>query len=116
MKSTLSTIAFAGGLFVVGSLIEPGCAKPPTTQQVGAVTDAACTILDAYAASPEEEALCATADDIAAIVTHIRAGRADAGPPVGLVRRGEKCQIVGDVCATEAELATAIKARKVAKR
>ncbi len=95
------------------ALVIAACNKPPTTQQIGAATDAACTLLDAFASSPEEEALCATADDLAAIANSIRLARADAGPG----RKSGICRIVPTqtVCATDGELAAAIKARKASR-
>jgi hypothetical protein len=84
------------------------CNRPPTTQQVGAVTDASCTLLRAFADSPEEEAICATIEDANRLAEEIRKERADAGSTA--TKKADKCQIVGTICATDAELARAIKA------
>lgn len=95
-----------------------GCSgsKVPTSDQVNAGVKGVCTLLDAFAGSPKEEALCATAEQLAEISGLIRQSReapADAGEPA---RKGLQCKIVPQttVCATDEELAAAI--RKVTKK
>jgi hypothetical protein len=97
----------------LGLVVLVACAKPPTSKQVGAVAEASCTLLQAFAESPEEEAICATADDLIDLAMTVRAERSDAGPGK-LGRKSGQCKIVGDVCATDVELAIAIKAHKAA--
>ncbi len=99
-----------------------GCAHAPTPGQVGAVADATCTLLAAFAGGPEEQAICATADDLIALETDIRGTRAVALVDAGstghaMGRKLEPCSIVPGttLCATQTELAAAIKSRK-AKR
>jgi hypothetical protein len=109
--------------FIIGSAIDlalaalglhcmTGCAKPPTAQQAGAVADATCTILDAFAGSSEEQAICATADDLIDLAATIRAYRSDAGPSRFVAKKSSNCRIVHTVCATDDELAFAIVAKK----
>jgi hypothetical protein len=115
------TFAFALLLFAFGCLVGHGLGcgvQPPTLKQAGAVADAACTVVDAFAASPEEQAICATADDILGLMADVRAQRADAGPEQKAGRLGRasgKCKIVGTVCATDEELAPAIARRKASR-
>lgn len=116
------TIAFAAGLFIAGCIVSnvAGCMHPPTAQQAGAVADAACSLLDVFGGTPEEQAICATAADFIELEATVRASRADAGPEqkiqTALTRMAVHCRIVGTVCATDDEIAAAIKARKVATR
>ena len=105
-----------GVLYGFGVAAHFACSTPPTLKQAGAVTEAGCTLLRAFADSPEEEAMCAAADDILGLMADVRAQREDSGPVEALkgVRKAGKCQIVGTVCATDAELAPAI--RRVSSR
>ncbi len=102
--------AFAICLFVSGCLIE-ACLTP---RQQGAIAEGGCTLLAAFVGGPEEAAICAFADDIIAMEADARATRADAGPGK-LGRKSGKCQIVGTICLTEEEMASAIAHRKASK-
>jgi hypothetical protein len=109
--------AFAILLFIAGTGIGATCARP-TPAQAGAVVEAGCTLFSAFDASPEEQAICATAEDVVGMMADIRAERADAGPaPRGgkLGRKSNPCRIVGTVCATDEELALAITHRKAVR-
>jgi len=114
----MKAVAFVLSMFALGAVSAHlfGCVKPPTAKQAGAVAEASCTLLQAFAQSPEEEALCATADELIGLAQDVRAKRAAAwadGGVVGLTRKAGKCQIVHDVCATDEELSAVIKAKKV---
>jgi hypothetical protein len=104
---------------VILSLV--ACAHGPTAGQVGAIAEASCILLAAFAGGPEEQALCATADDLIALETDIRGTRVatamDASPGHALGRKLESCSIVPGttICATQTELASAIKNRKAKK-
>ncbi len=100
-------LAFAVFLFAFGA----ACLTP---KQQGAIAESGCTLLAAFVGGPEEAAICATADDLIALEADARATRADAGPQK-LGRKSGKCQIVGTVCLTDAELAEAIVRRKAAR-
>ncbi len=104
--------AFAICLFIFGAAC--GTFRPPTPAQEGAVVDGTCTMLSAFVGGPLEQALCATAEDIVAIEADARSVRADAGPGK-LGRMSGRCQIVGTVCLTDAELAVAITHRKASR-
>ncbi len=109
---TLGLFVACFGVIVITAF---ACAKPPTAKQAGAVAEASCTLLQAFAESPVEEAICASADELIDLAMSVRAQRADAGPVMGLTKKAGKCQIVHDVCATDEELALVIKAKR-AKR
>lgn len=89
------------------------CANLPTTKDQKAAVDTTCMLVDAFASTPEEQAICATADDLLALEGLVRAARADAGPTVA--RKSNPCKIIGSLCASESELAAAIKSRKASK-
>jgi hypothetical protein len=90
------------------------CNMVPTPKQQGAIVDSTCTVLEAFASSPTEEAICATADHLVALEALVRSARADAGP-APLTGKSGKCQIVASVCATDPELATAIRSLRSIK-
>jgi hypothetical protein len=80
----------------------------PTPKEQGAVVDATCELLQAFGGTPAEMAICATASDLVSLEAEIRSARSDAG--AGRLGRGSgKCQIIKTVCATDEELAGAIK-------
>ncbi len=111
----IRVLALIPGLYLAGCLIGTACAHPPTPAQQGAIVDSGCTLLEAFAGGPLEQAICATADDLIAMEADARTARADAGP-AKLGRMSGKCQIVGTICLTDAEVAAAIKARKLARK
>lgn len=90
------------------------CGMIPSPKQHSAAVDATCAILEAFAGSPEEAAICATASDLFALEGLVRSARADAGP-ARLAQKSGKCQIVATVCATDPELAGAIKSLRSVK-
>ncbi len=108
---TLGLFVACFGVIVITAF---ACAKPPTAKQAGAIAEASCTLLQAFAESPIEEAICASADELIDLAMSVRAARTDAGP-MGLTKKAGKCQIVHDVCATDEELALVIRAKR-AKR
>jgi hypothetical protein len=75
--------------------------------------DVACSLLTAFGGTSDEQTLCADATDLAVIADSIKLARADSG----LGMKANKCKLVPltTVCATDTELATAIKARKGSK-
>lgn len=116
-KVSGTIVAMGVGSLVAAALIM-ACAALPTPQQQGALVDTTCTILDAFANSPAEEAICATTEDLVALESSIRTSRVDAGTPDRVARTFQlagNCKIVGTVCANDTELANAIRARKASK-
>jgi hypothetical protein len=91
------------------------CSAPPTPAQVTAGVDTACAMLRAFDNTPEVTAICATADELApiaaaaaaAMVLTARAADAGAG-----ARMAGRCTVIPTttVCATDAALATGIRA------
>lgn len=87
--------------------------------------DKACGELVAYNDTPLEEAICATVDDMIAIgnlVLGSRAAKHAAAPDAGAAAKADRapgtyCAWIPhtNICATDEELAAAIKARKVSK-
>ncbi len=110
----LRILAFTAGMYASGCLVGLGCAHAPSPAQQGAIAEAGCTLLAAFASSPAEQAICATADELIAMEADARSARADAGPGK-LGRKSGKCQIVGTACLTDDELAAAIVHRKAAR-
>lgn len=92
---------------VVSATVLTECKKAPTSGQIGSVVDVACTMLIAFDGTPEEKAICASADDVLDIVSNIRTIREDAGP-IATMKSSRNCKIVGDLCASDAELAASI--------
>lgn len=114
----IRVLAFTSAMYVVGCAVGACASFKPTPKQGGAIAEASCTLLEAFVGGPEEQAICATADELIAMEADARSARADAGPAKGgaLGRKAGTCKIVGTVCLTDAELAAVIKARKAARK
>ncbi len=100
-------LAFAVFLFIFGA----ACLTP---KQQGAIAEGTCTELAAFVGGPREQSICAFADDLIAMEADARATRADAGPSK-LGRKSGACRIVGTICLTEEEMASAIAHRKATR-
>lgn len=107
-------------LFAAAAVILAGGACMP----LQTAADKACEELVAYNDTPLEEAVCATVDDMIAIgnlVLGARAAKRASAPDGGAAKSdhapGTYCAWIPhtNICATDDELAAAIKARKVSK-
>jgi len=81
---------------------------PQAKTEEKAVVDGTCTVVSAFAGSAMEQSFCADLDQLVQMGVFVRSLRADAGPTSMMVRG---CTIIPKttVCATDAEIALAIK-------
>lgn len=113
----IRVLAFTSAMYVVGCAVGACASFKPTPKQEGAIAEASCTVVDAFAGGPLEQAICATADELIAMEADVRADRSDGGAGK-LGRLSGKCKIIPSttVCATDSETAMAIRARKAARK
>lgn len=95
------------------SLVLPSCGVTP--HQAADGTQAACTLVQAYAQNAVVDDVCASAPEIAAIIADIAAMRAS--QDAGTTPKLDKCRMIPTTktCATEAETLGAVRKLKASK-
>lgn len=115
MKSIRETVAVIMVLVGMAIAVDKLC-DCVTPQQSAAAAKTACTLVEAYRDTPQVESICATAPEIAELATAaveaMQAERADGG------RKAVECKRIPDTgtCATDAELAAAIRSVKAGRK